>query len=319
MMLGGFVDHGGFYLDLAPRQTVFHSTAASWGLRPIDVAPESFVDHTWGMSVWFNHGSRGGPDRPGLKALEVGYDMRATHYSHIPLGRLTQPQTRTVHDVYLGAGYREHNDNALRINLQFLRPHYVHMTSLLTPKRWHRFDVDAAKLVMHGGEVDELSGYLEGTVGMSTAFQDAGGDPVPTANVDLALRFDAPDLLDFGIAGGHHPSFDPAGGRVLGITSFETHLTIDPDPHHYGGTVRGRIDRIVDLVDDVDDAWRGHITGELYSRIFGLQLGADARGSYGDPTGSMGWNPFATEAHWSAYAGGFLRAEACFSARCRKP
>ena len=57
---------------------------------------------------------------------------------------------------------------------------------------------------------------------------------------------------------------------------------------------------------------------ELYTRIFGLQLGGAGRGAYGEPTGSMGWNPFVGPKGWSAYVGGFLRGEACFSARCEK-
>jgi hypothetical protein len=220
--------------------------------------------------------------------------------------------------VYAAAGYREHNDNAFRVNVSFLRPHYVTTDSTFTPDRWHRFDFELAKLVMHGAEVDELSGYMEASLGISSAFQEAGVEPLYTGIVDLALRFDAPGLLDFGIAGAHKPGFDPAGERVLGITQFEVHLTVDPEPHHYGGSVRGRIDRLVELEQDIDDEWRGQITGELYTRIFGLQFGAAGRGAYGEPTGSMGWNPFAGPTSWSAYVGGFLRGEACFSLRCEK-
>jgi hypothetical protein len=173
------------------------------------------------------------------------------------------------------------------------------------------------RMIAEGGETDDLSGYAEATLGGSTIFQEGvGGDPLQTANIRIALRLDAPGVLDFGLAGSHTPGFDPTGTQALGLTSFEAHLRIDPDPHHYGALVRGRIDRVVSLATQVDDVWQGQLQGELYTRLFGVMFGSDTRGGYGQPTGSMGWNPFTTQRTWSAYVGGFLRGEACFSARC---
>lgn len=311
------IDSGGFFLDLAPVQTVNHATSSSWGMRAADVAPEWFIDQNLGGTLWLSLGSREGPDRPTLQSLGLTYDLRATYYQPFETPGAPTPRKRLIHRVSLAAGLREHDD-ASRLDAMFLVPSYVTTDSELTAVRWHRFDYEIIQFRLHGVEVDDLSGYAELSIGGSVMGGDHIDELLHTSKMNVAFRLDAPDLLDFGIAGGHEPGFDPAGRRALGITSFEANLTVDPTPHHYGMSARGRIDRFVELEEDIDDQWRGHISGELYTRIFGMQLGSAARGSHGSPTGSMGWDPFSETVRWSAYVGGFLRGEACFSARCDK-
>lgn len=301
-------------VDLETKARIDYSSQADLGGRRIDVGPAPFTDAAVAATLRLIGGN--GIERRRSEQLMVGlgYHLRDTRYEW------GGPSLQS-HGVQLGLGQSEHKHDT-HFHVNFLRGRYAHQTvthdtgQLLTymmpvARPQHRFDFEFFDLDMRMFEKDDWAATFDLGIGWSFLWWGPNrDDPNHTPAVTLGASVGDDDFT-LGFTTRHRLAQNPRASRALGLTELELMMKVNPRDLHFGFDILGKVTRVNDLVnDEVEDAWLAQFSSELYGSIEGAEMGLDGAVSHGQPTGSMGFDPFLQPAMWSARAGVFLRGRA---------